>query len=279
MRKIGIIADSTASLSQAYIEANHIGMVHFKYTLDGITCREGVDETTDQYHKRLRVSTDFPKTSQPALGDYLSLYKDYSQAYEEVLVLPLSKGLSGAYQTAVLAASDFENVRVLDTGNALDSTRFMIERIVGLIDEGRGADEIVQIIERDKAYPNYSALLVANDLKYLERGGRIPPAVGKVGDFLKLKPILDLNSNQDGKLGVTEISRGDKKTINKLVEKIPAGTKRVAIGDVNNKEIREVLVEKVKVARPEIEISDCTVTPVIASHIGPNCYGLFYSKI
>lgn len=276
---IGIIADSTASLSDEYIKENDIGIAHFRYSLDGKTFVEGQDESTKDFHKRLKASGSIPHTSQPPIGEFIDLFDDYSKRYDEVLVITLSKGLSGCFHTAQMASQDYDNVRVLDTNLALDANRFLIENIMKLREEGMGANEIGDIIERDKTYPNLSAILVANELSYLEKGGRIPAAIRRVGDFLRLKPIIDLNADNDGKLGVAEISRGDKKTIKRVVDLIPEDAKRVAVGEVNNQEIKDIIVERIKDQRPDLEITDCTITPVIASHIGPNCYGMFYSKV
>lgn len=279
MEKIGLIVDSTASLSKDYIKDNDIGVVRFKYSLDGKEYSEGLEESPEEFHLRLKESDDIPKTSQPTVSDYLEIYDQHSKRYDKVLVLPLSKGISGAYQTAVMASKDFEKVRVLDTCNALDSVRFMVEKIYRLMDDGMDAKEIGDTIERDRLYPNYSACLIANELKYLEKGGRIPKAIGSAGDFLRLKPIININAKDDGKLAVTEISRGNKRTINRIVELLPEDTKRVAVGDINNRETRDILEEKILERFPHIELTYATVTPVIASHIGPNCYGMFYAKI
>lgn len=276
---IGIIADSTASLSDKYVKENDIGIAHFRYRLDGETFIEGLDESTKDFHKRLKASGSIPQTSQPPIGEYIDLFEDYSKRYDEVLVITMSKGLSGAFQTAQMASQNYDNVRVLDTNLTLDANRFLIENIMKLREEGLGANEIGDIIERDKTYPNLSAILVANDLSYLEKGGRIPSAIRKVGDFLRLKPIINLNADNDGKLGVAEISRGDKKTLKRVVDLIPEDAKRVAVGEVNNQEIKDTIVERIKDQRPDLEVTDCTITPVIASHIGPNCYGMFYSKV
>lgn len=254
MKKIGIIVDSCSSLGEDFLRDHNIGIVRFKYSLDGKSYREGLDQTTEAYHLALEESDDFPKTSQPSLGDYLQIFEEYSQAYEDVIVLPLSRGLSGSYQAAKLASENFDNIRLVDTLQVLDTIRFMVERTLDLIEKGLGAGDIVEILERDKAYPNYGILLVANELQYLEKGGRIPPAIGKLGDFLQLKAILDINTKGDGKLGLKEMSRGTKKTVNSLVQLLPEDVKRVAIGHVNNPQVKEDLQERVRKRFPMLSL-------------------------
>lgn len=277
MEKIGVVVDSSSSLSPQYIEEKNIGLISFTYTLDGVTKREGIDETSLQYYKRLKNSTDFPKTSQPAIGEYIRVIENYREEYDQVLVFPLSTGLSGSFQTANLVTEGMENVYVVDTRAALDNTRFMVERSFKLIEEGLKAGEIKEKIEGER--DQYGVLLVANDLDYLRRGGRIPSAIAKMGDVLNIKPIIDMNKDGDGQLGLKDIVRGRKRTLKKMVRLIPPDVKRMAIGDVNSPEIREILETRIAEAFPHAEITRATVTPVIASHIGPSCYGLFYSFI
>ena len=279
MRKIGIVVDSCSSLSEEFINKNDIGVVRFSYELDEISCLEGVDETNEEYYKRLKNSSNFPKTSQPSPGQYLEICKPFLEKYDDVLVFPLSSGLSGSHQTASLIGEHFEKLHIINTYLALDCIRFLIERAVDLIDRDMTVLEIREVLEKDIAEKSYGGFLVANDLEYLERGGRIPQSISKIGDFLNLKPIIEIDTDKKGRLALKEISRGSKRTISRIVDLLPKDSKKVAVGEIYNKEAKEELIKLVKNKLPHASISDCTVTPVIASHIGPNCYMIAYSKV
>ena len=279
MRKIGIIVDSCSSLSEKYILENDIGVVRFSYDLDEVVCLEGLDETDEKYYSRLKKSSNFPKTSQPSPGEYLEVCKSFLDKYDDILVFPLSSGLSGSYHTACLIGEHFENLHIVNTFLALDAIRFVVERAVELIDMDKSVLEIKAILEKEIINKNYGGFFVTNNLEYLQRGGRIPKSLSKIGDFLNLKPIIEMNTDKKGKLSLKEISRGNKRTIMRIVELLPKDAKKVAVGEIYNKEIKEELIELVKNKLPNAEISDCTVTPVIASHIGPNCYVLAYSRV
>lgn len=272
MKKVGIITDSTAYLSDEFIKQHDIGVVPLSYTFEGENYREGISESFDSFFTRFETSKDFPVTSQPSTGDFVERYNEWLERYDELLVICISSGISGTYNNAVLAADmvGAEKITIVDSLNTASNLRFMIERALGLLEE-KSAEETAEILnsERNK----YHVLLIADDLEYLKRGGRISSFASSVGNILQLKPIIGL---VDGKLELAQRTRGMKKAIDTAIKSVPEDTELVSICHVFNEESAEFIASELKKKLPNAVITIDGLGPVIGSHIGIKAFGLLF---
>ena len=96
-----IMTDSTSDLSQYYLKKNHIEMTvavgNQTYETIG---EEALDNSTllTAIKKGATVHT-----SQINSGQFLEVFKKYALAEEDLLYLAFSSGLSGTYQSALIA--------------------------------------------------------------------------------------------------------------------------------------------------------------------------------
>ncbi len=273
MKKVGIITDSTAYLDSEFISKHDIGIVPLSYTFEGKNYCEGVTETFDEFFNRFEKSKDFPVTSQPSTGDFLKVYNEWLEKYDELLVITISSQISGTYSNAVLASEMIEDskITIVDSLNTASNLRFMIERALELLEE-KSVKEVVEILEKER--DNYEVFLIVDNLEYLKRGGRISSFASSIGNFLQLKPIIGLI---DGKLELVEKIRGTKKAIERVIEMIPENTNRISICHISNDEVANQLIESLGIKHPDAKITIDDLGPVIGSHIGLKAFGILFS--
>lgn len=275
MKRVKIITDSTAYLSVEFIKKHDITVIPLHYTFEGEHFREGVEESFDAFFKRFESSSDFPVTSQPSVGAFQTAYEEAFKEYDQILVLTISSKLSGTYNSATLAKQlvDREDIFIVDSMTVASNVRFMIEKAIQLLNQDHSVEEVVEKIEAMIDHTNL--ILIADNLEYLKRGGRISGFASSIGQWLGIKPIIVL---KDGKLELAKKVRGMKKAIESAIQMVDPKSTEIAICHIMNPEVAELLVERLTQRCPEANIQIDFLGPVIGAHIGPQAFGIFSLK-
>ena len=178
--------------------------------------RDGIDITRKEFYEKLVEGDEIPKTSQITPFEFGEAIKATREAGEDVLVITLSSKLSGTYQSAAVAASEYdEGVAVVDSANVSVGEYILVEYAIRLKDEGRSLSEIVTELEKAKEKIHVIALL--DTLEYLKKGGRISKAAAFAGGLLSIKPVIAV---ENGEVVVLGKARGSKQGNNYLKEQI-----------------------------------------------------------
>lgn len=142
-KKIAWITDSTIYMDKEFLERNNIHVVPL-YVIFGDRCyKEDVDMTTPEFFEKLHSSEELPKTSQPAIGDFVALYEKLKEEYECGIAIQVSSGISGTFQTSKMAAemTGFD-VKVIDSWMGAFPMACMFQEAIKLEQEGKTRDEI-----------------------------------------------------------------------------------------------------------------------------------------
>ncbi len=215
MKKIGIITDSHASISQAEAEKLGIRVLPMPFYIDGECFYEGINLTRDEFFARLESGAVIT-TSQPSPAEVYDIWDSALEEYEKILYMPLTSGLSGACQTAMAMAQDEKyegRVLVVDHGQIATPLHQMILDTLELIEKGYSAEQIKEILEA--ARENMMIYIGVETLEYLKRGGRVTPATAAIGSVLNIKPVLKLET---GKLDSFKKCRGFNKAKKIMIE-------------------------------------------------------------
>jgi len=211
--KTRIIVDSTADLLQNMKEQVHVVplTVHFgeEEYIDGVT----IDHKA--FYEKLVETDVHPSTSQATPAAFEKEYEKAKQAGEAAVVITLSAKLSGTYQSAMIAARDYENLYVVDSGTGAIGSAILTEYALKLLDRGLDAKQIAEKLEEAKRRVVIVALV--DTLEYLKKGGRISKTVAFAGTILNIKPVLSI---VDGDINVLGKARGSKMGNNLLVQEI-----------------------------------------------------------
>lgn len=277
--KTRIIVDSTADLLPHLKERVHTVplTVHFgeEEYIDGVT----IDHKT--FYEKLIETDLLPSTSQATPAAFAAAYEEAKSSGEDALVITLSSKLSGTYQSAMIAAEDYDNIYVVDSGTAAIGGGILVERALQYLDDGMDAREIAAKLEEEKEKIIIVALV--DTLEYLKKGGRISKTVAFAGAVLNIKPVLSV---VDGQINILGKARGSKMGNNLLVQEIEkAGgvdfTKPLLLGYTglsdamllkyieDSKHIWEKGVEKVPYT---------TIGSVIGTHAGPGAVAVAFFK-
>lgn len=213
--KVRIIVDSTVDMAPRYRGRAAVAplTIHF----GGEELIDGVSIDRRRFYERLVESDELPTTSQASPAVFQQLYEDAKRAGESAVVITISSKLSGTYQSACLAAADYENVYVVDSLSAAIGTGILAEYAIGCAEAGMDAVSLAAHLEQKRA--DICVIGLLDTLEYLKRGGRISKTVAFAGGLLSIKPVVTI---QDGEIALIGKARGSRQGNNLLVEKIHA---------------------------------------------------------
>ena len=252
-------------------------------TFGTTTYADGVDLTNDRFYEMLIESDELPKTSQATPFAYHEVLAPICAAGDEAVVITLSSKLSGTYQSAVTAASEFDGVYVVDSKNVTIGQSILVQYTLRLVEEGLGAAEIAEKVAA--AADRVCLLALLDTLEYLRRGGRIPKSVGMIGEVLSIKPVVGVEDGEVVMLGKARGSKNGRNQLHQQVEKHGIDfTMPVLLGytGLSDKLLRKYLddnrvIWEDKVAEEDLPIASVGAT--IGTHVGPGAIALaFFAK-
>ena len=201
---IRLIVDSTADLTPQVRE--RVVVVPLTVHFGEEEFVDGIDLTGAEFYEKLAVSPVLPTTSQASPYAFSAAFGQAVADGEEVIAITVSSRLSGTYQSAVIAAEDYPgSVHVVDSRNIALGSAILTEYALGLVDEGRSAEEIVSLLEA--ARERIRLMAVVDTLEFLQRGGRLSKTAAIAGGLLSIKPVIAL---VDGEIKVLAKGRGNK---------------------------------------------------------------------
>lgn len=276
MSNIKVISDSLSDIPKELIEKYDIGIVPLTIRLDEVDYKDGVDITTEEFYKKLRLSKEMPKTSQATYIQFKETFEKYIEEGKSILYISGSSKATGTYQSALMAKNDIEgDITVFDSLNLCYGCGAQVIKACEILEEGSSIQDLITTLEvmRESLY----VVFAVDTLEYLRKGGRISTAKAVVGSVLSIKPLIHI---KDGALENVAQVRGKKHVIAKIIELIKENcgddlsNKRFAIADGDNKVDVVKLREAVQKEFNPKEIVEIEVGPTIGSHAGPGTIGV-----
>ncbi len=271
-----IVLDSTADFPQAPERFPNWRVVPLYVLFGDQNYKDYVELSPTEFYARLRAADELPTTSQPTPGDFLAVYEQLS-GYERVYSLHLSSALSGTYQSATTAASEFgEKIRTVDSESASAAIAMLGLAIQRRLDRGTTDEEIEGLIRRFRA--EAGLLFTVDTLEFLRRGGRIGRASAWAGQLLHVKPILTI----EREVVPLKRVRGNQKAMQEFVSEFTSRTQdaptlKVGIAHADAPERAEQLRKMVRGERPQAEVElVTTLGAVVGTHAGPGTIGFFW---
>ncbi len=269
---VKIITDSSANISQE--EAARLGVTVLPLTIifGGKQYRDGIDIKEDEFYKMLVSEKEFPHTAQISEEQLEEAYSAACADGSDVLVMPISKALSGSYGLACTVAKreGFEKVHVYNTLCTTIMLRYMVEEAAK--NKDKTIEEVLAVL--DDLRPRIKLYAALDTLEYLRKGGRLNSAVAAIGSLLKIKPVITVNSK--GEVELIEKHMGIHKALHSLTEKLNAaktdGHETVYIYTMDDSNCRAVM-EKTGADK---DVKPVNICPVIGAHIGPCAAGVVY---
>ena len=212
---IRIITDTASDFSVEEAKELNITLLPMLISFDNDTYLDRFELSTDEFYDLLTKSDKLPVTSQINPATFEEEFKKAKEANDDVIVITMSSELSGTYQSACIAASEYDNVYVVDTKEVTIGEQCIIRYALTLIDQGLPVEKIYEILLEMVDKVKIVALL--DTLEYLKKGGRISPTVAFAGTILSIKPAVTVT---DGKVEIIGKARGSKNGNNFLIQSI-----------------------------------------------------------
>ena len=277
--KTAIVTDTTAYLPNDITAQLGIRTIPLLVTIDGKEFKEDADITTEAFYEMVRGKGPLPKTSQPAIGDFETLYSELAKDYDAVISIHLSSGISGTYMGAVQAAELVPELEVLTFDSEVSAypQGFYAIRAAQLASEGVNPHAIMEELEEMKK--SNRAYFMVDDLSHLQRGGRLSGAQALVGGLLNIKPILHF---QDKIIVPFEKIRTTRKAMKRISDLLSEDAKNQLLDAVvihanrydDAVEWKTQLQEK----HPNVDFTISHFGPVIGTHLGEGAMGLGWVK-
>ncbi len=193
-QKIAVVTDSNSGITQRQAAEYGVYVLPMPFMIDDETFYEDINLDQKGFYEKLEGGADVV-TSQPAPDSVLTLWEKLLKDYDEIVHIPMSSGLSGSCQSAVMLARDFDGkVQVVNNQRISVTQRQSVLDAKLLAEKGESAARIKEILEQDKF--NSSIYIMLDTLYYLKKGGRITPAAAAIGTILKLKPVLQIQGEK-----------------------------------------------------------------------------------
>ena len=277
MKKIAVVTDSSADLSDEQARALNVDVVRMPVIVDDIEYIENQTITLEEFTQKMK-SGCMVKTSQPSIGSVCSVWDRVLEKNDELIYVPLSSGLSGSYNSAVLAAKNYDGkVTVIDARFACAPTQFLLKEIHELIRMGMTSSQIKQFVEENMSM---HAILMPEDLIYLKRGGRISGAAAALGNLLKIVPLLSV---ENGVIDVYDKVRTAKRAHKMALDFVLSVDNPddyyflVLYGGEESEASKQMYSKLCEQVNPD-DTYYGAIYPVILAHAGPGTIGIGYVK-
>lgn len=273
--KIAAATDSNSGITQDQAKQLGVHVLPMPFIIDGQMYYEGVDLTHEEFFRRMEEGADIT-TSQPSPGEVTDFWDKLLEEYDAVVYIPMSSGLSGSCQTAMLLAEDYEGKIYVVNNQRISVTQMQsVLDARDLIKKGYAAAQIRNILEETKF--DSSIYVTVTTLKYLKKGGRITPAAAMLGTLLQIKPVLTIQGEKlDAfskartlKQGKTIMMTALKKDLETRFHDPEARHTWLEIAYTCSDEMAQEFKETVAEIYPDANICIAPLSLSIACHIGP----------
>ena len=274
-KKVLILTDSACDLPQSYLDENNVKLISFHINLKEKTFLDRVDITTKEMFKKIEQAKEITKTAAIAPGEYEQFFKQYVDEYDLVYI-GLASGFSSSYNSAKLAAENFDNVYVVDSQNLSSGVGLLVNKAVKFRNEGFTASEIAQKVQ--EIVPLVRVQFVIDTLKYLHMGGRCSGMAKIFGTALKLKPIIRVIDNA---MVVAKKPIGYNRGLQAMLgyleqDKDNIDEDMLTITHCLADEDAKYLKQQVPTIVDHKNIVETHAGCVISTHCGPRCIGILY---
>ena len=271
---VQVVTDSTSDISPQDAEELGVTVVPAIVAFGDDVFRDRVDITPSEFYERLVNSRDFPKTSQPSVEAFATVYREIAAKGDDIASIHVSSKLSGTLNSASIASETSEletRIELLDSYTAGVGLRAVVEAAAAQAREGAPLEEVTAAARSVMA--RCRVVVAVDTLEYLQKGGRIGRASALLGSALRIKPLIQIDG---GEVAPFDRVRTRSKAVKRLEE--------VALEDLTLEKLFVIysdndtsateLVEHVSPHLPHTRIEVIQTGPTVGAYLGPNALGI-----
>lgn len=283
--KIAILTDSSAYLTSQQLEEYKIGVIPIPLIWDNQIYRDMIDIKFEEFYHKLSEAENLPTTSQPSIGDFQEYIDCYvEQGYTDVIVITISSGISSFYST-LAAEKNNENrtkIHLFDSKVTCAGLAHEVLLAAKLVQAGADADTIIKYLTdfRDTIKVRF----VVDDLKYLQRTGRLSNTASFVGSMLKIKPILAMDVQNEGKIEAIAKERQYKRAYQHIKKDFANSIASVSypiestVFDALDPDRKSDWLNDYEESFPTVKLESSIIGPVVGVHVGQHAIAMIWHR-
>ncbi|WP_339263255.1 DegV family protein [Solibacillus sp. FSL W7-1472] len=206
MKRIILSTESGADLPKDLVEKHQIQVVPMHVIMDGKDYLDGKVSVEDvfQFYDRSKA---IPSTAATNVHEYHDLFTNIRLKYPESIIIHIgyTSKASASFQSAVIAAEDFDDLYLIDTLNVTGGLGAVVMYAANLLEEEPEISHECLIEKIYSIVPKTRLAFLPGSLDFLKAGGRVSNLAYIGGALLKIKPCIEL---KEGKLVSTRKYRG-----------------------------------------------------------------------
>lgn len=283
--KIGILTDSSTYLTPQQQAQYHIRVLPITLIWGNQVYRDMVDIDNDTFYQRLKTDSQLPSTAQITLQQVKAAINDYvREKYTDVFLITLSSGITTFYQSILpyARAEKRLHLHMFDSRITCAGEANMALLAARLVQAGAHPETIEKALLSLRATTGVRFMVA--DLKYLVRTGRLSNAASFIGGILKMKPILTMDVQEQGKITAIAKERQEKRAFAHIKRDLDQAIAKVSypillsIIDANDRPLAAKWTKRLKVQFPEARLQNGIIGPVIGVHTGPKTIAIVWQR-
>lgn len=279
MGKLKLVADSASDLMLEQYNKYDIELVPLNVYVDNKEYKDIIGLESKELFRLMGDEDKMPTTSQSTPADFKRVFdKCIKEGFESIIYIAFSSNLSGTYQSSLIAAQEFEDkdITIIDSKCASLGYGLVVLEAAEMIKEGKSKDEVIKAVDRKKAMTEH--VFTVDNLKYLQKGGRISFTKAMLGTMLNLKPVMHV---EEGRLFPYSKARGKHRVLCEMLkimqERVTDETKMIGICNAACKDKALELESMIRESFPNANnIIHTDMGGAVGSHVGPGCLALFF---
>jgi DegV family protein with EDD domain len=274
-----VVCDTTAYLPSKLAEERGIKRISLYVSVDDHQEPESEISDYAEFYERLRASERGATTSQPSIGDFVSVYEPLLDEGKEIVSIHISSGISGTFEAAgqarerlIAEGKDGERIRVFDSRSACGGMGFSV--VAASAAAAAGGDGDAVLARARKAREELKMWFAIDTLEYLRRGGRIGGARAWIGSALKIKPILTLEEEITPIERVRTRARSIERLRDYARQRHKSGLDAWVVQHIQDPEAATSLADDCREIFGGEPVFISEIGPVIGAHVGPGLLGV-----
>lgn len=279
--KIAVVTDSGSGLTKQQADELGIFYLPLQIIIQDKMFLDGENITVEEIYEYLR-NGEMPTTSMPPMGLVEELFTQLKEeGYEAVIAVPLSGGLSSTSSIMQAVAKEHDvKLHIIESYTTCNIQRYLAESAIKLVQQGLDLDMVCERLNASAA--DSGTLIIPDDLQHLKRGGRLTPLAAALGGLLKIKPILRLDRESEGKVDVYDkvrtMSKAQSKAISTFQEHGLTTEYTLTVLHSGAPQEGEKLKAMMEEAFPGLDLYYGLIGAVISAHTGVGCLGIQYIR-
>jgi len=266
---VAVVTDSTADIPSEVVDELDITVIPLYVQFGKESYRDGVDLSAAEFYHKLVHGPDYPKTSTPNIGDFVSTYNEVAKKSKEIISIHLGSKISATYNVAVAGVRVVEadwRIELIDSNTTLMAQGLLVIEAAKAAKDGMGLSQLTDMVH--ELIPKVHVIVTFDTIKYLHLGGHATGTQAFLGAALRVNPLVEIEEV------IKPFGRaiGRRRAVDALCKyaKSFSPARSLAVQHCTDVEEGDSLAERVGGMFPGVPLYRSVLGPVAGTHSGPH---------